>query len=352
MANPLAQWSPGFTEFARSQSTPAIIYDLPKLRRTAANLLGLCTSFQGECHFAVKANRSPIVLEQFAACGFGVDVASLQEVEVARAVGHNKIVATSPGLDVPTIGLISELGGTVFFDSVGQVRVARDAGYDLLNHGVRVSMRGGYHRFGLTLIELESLRKDVSWAPRKFHFHYGEVETLHDVANLLDQVAVILDLFEADVIDLGGGYGVLSNDPEMLKNGFAMIADFATSRRVCVAFEFGKIAIARCALLLTSVLSRKLRGGSQVLFVDASAYNLGTLERRSMLKWADDGSGTILTTVAGPTCYEHDIFVEEIPAPPIVAGETIAFGLCGAYATSVTSSLHGLPVPREVYFDL
>ncbi|MFK9098512.1 hypothetical protein ACJEBH_15260 [Pseudomonas guariconensis] len=352
MANPLAQWSSGFIEFARAQSTPAIIYDLPKLQRTAAYLLGLCSPFRSECHFAVKANRSPIILKQFATCGFGVDVASLQEVEVARAVGHSRIVATSPGLDVPTIGLISELGGTVFFDGIEQARAASAAGYNLVNHGVRVSMQGCYHRFGLTPQEIESLWKDMGWAPRKFHFHYGEIETLYDLAKLLEQVARILDSFEADVIDLGGGYGVLSNNQEMLKNGFSMIADFAASRRVCVAFEFGKVAIARCALLLTSVLSRKLRGDSQLLFVDASAYNLGTLERRSLLKWKGDGSDDILTTVAGPTCYEHDIFVEEIPAPPIIVGETIAFGLCGAYSTSVASSLHGLQVPREVYFGL
>lgn len=299
----------------------------------------------------MKANRYLAVLEQVAASGFGADIASRQEFDAARAAGHSRFVATSPGLDIDTIGHIEGLGGTVFFDGIEQARAAQLAGRDLSSHGVRVSVPGSYDRFGLIVSEIDMLRDALRWTPRRFHFHYGEIETLRDLDSLLRHVGAILDRFEGDVIDLGGGYGVLSNDPSAFTAGFRVLTEFAAARRVRLSFEFGKVVVARCAALLTRVVSSKVRDKSQVLFVDASAYNLGTLERRSLLRRWPHESSLLSTTVAGPTCYEGDIFLEDVPAPQVDAGETIALGLCGAYATSVAASLHGLRTPSEVFFN-
>lgn len=349
--NPLTKFTPGFEPFALAQPTPCIVYDVPKLRRTAHLLLDLCAPFEGQCFFSVKANRAPRILEILAGCGFGADIASRQELSAAVEAGHSQFVATSPGIDASTMAAVAKSGGMVFFDSYEQVTAARAVGVAVTEHGVRVSVGGPYQRFGFRLDELSDLRTKLAWCPSNFHFHFGEIESAQDLASLLRCADEVMQQFRTDLIDLGGGYAVLSNDWVTLKDAFCSISQFARKRNVSVAFEFGKIVTVRSAVLVTSVTARKTRDDEQILFVDASSYNLGTLERRSLLRAAGRRECQIPTTIAGPTCYEGDVFAVRIPAPIYDIGDKVLFGLCGAYATSVAAALHALPVPREAFFD-
>lgn len=349
--NPLAEATPGFDDFVLTQQTPAIVYDVPRLRRTAAVLLDLCSPFAGQCFFSVKANRTPRILSEVANCGFGADVASGQELMAAVEAGHTQLVAVCPGLDLTTTKRVSEFGGLVFFDNTEQASAAQAQGVAIREHGIRVSLPGRYYRFGVRPCEIASVSESVGWTPIRFHFHYGEIENLEGLGSLLRGVDDVLEQFRADLVDLGGGYGVLSNDWSVMKAAFSCLSDFTRSRKIKLAFEFGKVVAARSAALVATVIARKVHGDRQILFVDASSYNLGTLERRRLRRITGMHERWMPTTVAGPTCYEDDVFVEGHPAAVHAVGDKVVFGLCGAYATSVTASLHGLPAPREIYFD-
>ena len=68
--------------------------------------------------------------------------------------------------------------------------------------------------------------------------------------------------------------------------------------------------------------------------------------RRLRLSRADG----VPTKIVGPTCYEGDVFAAKALAPRAAAGEVLVFAHCGAYASSLASSLHGLdPIPEYVF---
>lgn len=102
--------------------TPALVYDLSQLRRTAAQLRALCAPFAGAACYAVKANRHPRILAELARAGLGADVASAQELALAADAGLTPLVATSPGLPAGAVRAVDELGGTVYFDHLEPLR--------------------------------------------------------------------------------------------------------------------------------------------------------------------------------------------------------------------------------------
>lgn len=345
----LTRWSEGYDDFVLSQTTPSIVYDMPKIRRTAEVLRALCAPFGAECYFSVKANRTPAVLAEFARWGFGADVASGEELAAAVQAGHGRFVATAPGLPLATMFAITARGGLIFFDSVEQVRQAFEAGLDISAQGARVSIPGLYERFGLTLDEISDLEGELGWTPRRLHFHYGEIGDMSRLKDLLGLAQDAALRFKSTLVDLGGGYGALSNDMGRLHEAFQAIGAFSIKLNVRCAFELGKVAVSRSASLVAQVLSVKQRGALQLITLDACAYNLGTLERRSLRYPKSTTERTIRSVIAGPTCYEGDVFLEA-SLPPLKAGDKMVLGLCGGYATSLAGSLHGLPPPQEIYF--
>lgn len=330
--------------------TPAIVYHLPKLRRTAAQLRDLSAPFGGICAFAVKANRNPRVLAELAAAGFGADIASTTEYTLADAAGLRPLMATSPGLPRATAAVIDKAGGAVFFDHIEQVRLALEDGIDLSRHGIRASMPGDYRAFGFEIPAEAAALEALGFRPKKLHVHAGEII---DPGRLLERLRVVegyVRRYDASVVDMGGGFGVLSNDPGALTEAFAHLHAFSARTGVKLIFEFGKVAVARCGYLVTRVLGTKSRGEARCAVVDASSFNLGTWEPRRVIWTSARGSRLIPTRIMGPTCYESDIFVDNAALPELRPGDRIVFGPVGAYTMSISASLHGLETPREEFF--
>lgn len=341
----------GFDAFVFSRKTPAVVYDLDGLRENASALMALCAQAEAVCCYAVKANRHPLILREFAAAGFGADVASAGELDLAAAAGLSPLVATAPGLDARTIGQIDRSGGTVYFDHLSQIEHAVDLGIDLDRHGVRVSVPGDYAAFGFDpRTELDVLRRRFGYRPRRFHVHNGENLSCASLRARLDGIGDLLAAFPATQVNMGGGYGVLSNDWNELTRAFELLARFGRRRRVGLVFEFGKVAVARAGVLVVTILARKLRGRRQILVVDASSYNLGSFERRVLLQQFPRGGRRMPTTIVGPGCYEEDVFAADAMCPALAAGDRLAFVTVGAYTMSIAASLHGLPPPAEHFF--
>jgi diaminopimelate decarboxylase len=348
--NPFAMPTPGFAECVFAQETPAVIYDLPRLRRDAALLQEFCDPF-GTCCFAVKANRQPRVLAELAAAGFGADVASATEFALAVQAGLSPIVATAPGLTNDLVRQISAVDGTVFFDHLEQARAAARAGVDLRNHGLRIAVPGDYSNFGFDgQAEVAAFVEELGVVPRRFHFHCGEVETCERLVEILSFVRSCVSVFEVTEIDLGGGYGVLSNDIDAMHRAFCILREFAAEHAVRLIFEFGKVVAARCGTLVAGVVARKVRDGRQVVVLDTSSFNLGSLERRRFWKSSAYGEG-IPTRIIGSSCFEGDVFIGDEAVPPLSPGDKVAFSQFGAYTMSIAGSIHGLDLPREVFFD-
>jgi diaminopimelate decarboxylase len=351
-AHPFHAPTPRFAGTVFDHETPVVLYDLPRLRRTATVLSELCQPF-GDCCFAVKANRHPRVLSELAGCGFGADIASAAELALAQNAAFSPVVTTAPGLPLEVAVRVAAAGGTVFFDHLEQVRAAAAAGVDVHRHGLRISVPGPYASFGFGAgPELEALRAELGGKlPRKLHFHCGEVESYERLAGLLPFFERFIDASRATHVDLGGGYGVLSNDLAAMEAAFALLRDFAGRHGVRLIFEFGKVATARCGTLVAGVIARKLRYGRQVVVLDTSSFNVGTLERHRVWRTSARPGDSMPTRLIGSSCYEGDVFASDLALPPLTAGDKVAFSQFGAYTMSVAASLHALPLPREVMFE-
>jgi diaminopimelate decarboxylase len=347
--SPLSDWSDDFIQFSLTQATPSIVYNVPQLARTAMALREACETIGAAPLLCLKANRSARILQIFKNSDFGADVASAHESDLAMDLGLRPLSATGPALGLDDIKDIIEAGGTVYFDSVHQISSAVAAGIPVQDLGARVSLPGTYERFGLLNQELNEIERAGISFPA-FHFHNGELKSLERLQSKLDMVDALLNKRSATQINLGGGFGVLSNSYPRLLEAFQIIGSFASRRRVTLALEFGKVAVARCGALVVTVLARKVRGDEQILVVDASAFDLLRSERTRIV-WPREGQHTMSTTIVGTSCHDDDIFSFKSLVPLSREGDRLIFRPFGAYTLSIAGAIHGSAPPTEIFFE-
>jgi diaminopimelate decarboxylase len=338
-----------FPEWALRLTTPTLIYDLSRLNKSIHQFRELCEKFNIVCCYSVKANRNPTILKILAQECIGADVASYAEFSTARQYGLMPVVSTGPGMSIELMKGVAEQGGTIFFDHVDQVTLAIKAGIALDNHGIRISIPGDYSRFGFNSEELSEIYK-LGFYPRKVHAHAGEIISTNHLKERLDTLSNFCNTFKPEVIDIGGGFAMLSNSNEHLHNAFDILSSFAKVMEAQLIIEPGKAIIARSGMLLATVLTSKRRGSCQVAVIDASSFNLGQMEPRQLWATSSVGTESILTMFMGPTCYEGDIW-GKFPSQHLRPGDRVIFSAMGAYTTSIAATLHEMPPIPEVFFS-
>lgn len=335
-----------FPLWASEVPTPSLIYHMDRFENALQLFSALCDHRQIGCCFAVKANRHPDLLAAAAENGFGFDIASAQEFKLVSSLGGGPIVACSPGLSLATMKAVDALSGTVFFDNSVQLAQAEEAGIDIAHHGLRLAMPGDYSAFGFSPDALATLR-GTGLTVSKVHVHTGEYFDAQITGQRLDFLRRVLAEQPIELIDFGGGFGVLSNDHKQLEAVLIAMWEFSCELGAKMIVEPGKAIAARCGYLVASVLAVKERPGGQIVVIDSSSYNLGQMERRHLAMSSNEGDSKELTLVIGPTCYEGDIW-GEFALPRLAPGDRLLFSNMGAYAASLAASLHGLPEPEQI----
>jgi diaminopimelate decarboxylase len=334
---------------AMEVATPAFVVDLGALHDQASRFHERASEAGVKVCVAVKASRDPQVLRTLARIGFGADVASRAELEHATAASLAPVVATAPGLEAPTLQALHAADARIFFDHIGQLDALGIADPLTGRHGVRLSLSGAYAHFGLSRAELARLLAD-GHRVRRVHAHGGELLTPEHVAERLRQIDAVTNELALELVDVGGGFGVLSNVATQLDAAFATLARYRRARSVDLVMEPGKALVARCSVLVASVLAVKRRDDQDIAIVDASSFNLGELERRQLWTTSSTSRDAVRTRIQGPTCFEGDSF-GSWTLPRLRTGDRVVFAAAGAYLASVAGSLHELPVPRTVYIS-
>lgn len=334
-----------FPDWAREIATPAIVYDLRILKKSARMFRQLSERSGAECCFAVKANRQPSVLSALAEEGFGADIASEAELKAALTAGFRRITATGPGLSAALCMAVSRVGGTVFYDRAEQIYASEAAGVEVQGQGLRLSLPGPYSHFGFSGDELAAVRS-AGYDLRRFHMHNGERLSIADFQEQLTALEQLVSHLRPVELDLGGGFGILSNDPDKLAEAFELIGGLRHRTGAAVTIEPGKAIVARCGFLVATVLEVKYRGNDCFAFLDASSFNFGDMERRVIGATTSMSKVRSVATIVGNTCYEGDVW-GRFNVPTLQAGDKVVFSLMGAYTASIAGSLHGLPLPHE-----
>ncbi len=331
--------------------------------------------------WSVKANPSLAVTACLRAAGTGAEVASLGELHLALAAGHEaaRLRFAGPGKTAAEIDAALDLGlGCCHAESHGEVeRIAaatrRRGGRTAIAlrvnlpqelGGSRLRMGGRSSRFGIDVAQVPDLARRIAADPSLqlvgLHVYAGtqcfDADAFVAHARSLVELAARWERdlgLPLDELDLGGGFGVptYTGDPtfDLAAAGAGLqqliAAHDRPTRRWFV--ELGRYLAAPAGVYLTRVVDEKQSGGQRHVVVDggmhqaAAAAGVGTVLKRAPLlvhaqRLHDDHHQPV--TIGGPLCTPADQFADQVPLPPFAIGDLVAVLHAGAYGLSFSPS--------------
>jgi diaminopimelate decarboxylase len=379
-------------DLARRFGTPLYVFDANVLR---ARVERVRSTLGGDVRvlWSVKANPSLAVTSCQRAAGAGAEVASLGEMHLAIAAGHDAadLRFAGPGKTDREIDEAVGAGlGCFHAEAAGEIDAIASAAQ---RHGRRVPvavrvnmpeplrgarMRMGGHssRFGIDEAQVPAVVRriaaDRSLLLRGLHVYAGtqsfDAGAFVEYASRLVTRALEWETqlgVHFDELDLGGGFGVpaYAGDPEFdLEAAGAGVREIVGAHPGRAWFvELGRYLCAPAGVYLCRVVRTKESAGELHAVLDgglhqnAGAAGVGSVLRRPPLlvhAAAPDGAAERAAHVGGPLCTPADRFGEALPLPRIAEGDLIAVLHAGAYGLSYSPhSFLSHPTPAEVLVD-
>ena len=172
-------------------------------------------------YYAVKSNNHPDVAGTLLRYGFGLDVSSGLELEMALDLNARKIVFSGPGKtrEELLLAVSNSERVTVLMDSFGELsrlqEIASQEGHSIRS-GIRLSTDRKWNKFGIAPEELRSFCELAGKCPnvdlRGIQFHTSWNLTPDAQCGFIERLAGILSVLPEDVraqfefLDVGGGY--------------------------------------------------------------------------------------------------------------------------------------------------
>jgi diaminopimelate decarboxylase len=385
--------------------TPAYVTDVAALDAAAA---AVRAAFPDPWlrHYSVKANDVAAIVRLVAERGFGANVVSRGEWQVARRAGLPNERITLEGIgktdaDLRAAARAARDGrppGWIAVESVDEATaLARIAGrsprarLDVLfrlnpdvapetHRGLAVGAGGS--KFGLTETELGAAVEAVTSGdgpaaglrPRGIHIHVGSqlgaVDAWRDAVRRGLALLALLrgTLPDFDTLDLGGGFpvgpvGGAAPDPARFAREVGPLLEAIPEDRRPrrLAIEPGRYLVGRAGWLVARVLHVRDRAGRQVV-IDAGMTELirpalygahhGIVALTSLGRPFEDSAGRGRPAleparVEGPICESTDALGEHL-LPAVRRGDLVAIRDAGAYGASLASTYNGRPRPAQV----
>ena len=340
----------------------------PDAVRTAAHWFR--HTFKGEALYALKANPSPWVIRTLAECGIaGFDVASLAEIELARAhAPHARLAFMHPVKSRRAIAAAYFDHGVRVFaldshEELDKILEATGRASDL-SLIVRLAVQApgaAYSLSGKFGVDAEAAPGLLLAARRAtgdlmgVSFHVGSQcmrPSAYQAAMAQASRALVRAGVFADVVDVGGGFpsvypGMIPPDLSeyvaAIDRGFAEMMVHETTELWC---EPGRALVAESSSLLTRVELRK----GDALYLNDGAY--GSLFDAAHAKWpfpvkltrpeGESDAPLRPFQLYGPTCDSLD----QMPGPfwlpdDIREGDHVEIGMLGAYGVAMASRFNG-----------
>ncbi len=370
-----------------------------------AHLVGrmqLCrTAFaEGALHtIAIKALPFPRLLRHFFAAGFGAEVASHGELEIALASGFapSDIVFDSPAKTRCELEYALSLGCHVNadnFDELERIAAILDRRPDINKPsiGLRInpqvgsgtitstSVAGQYSKFGVPLKEepnriVDSYRR-YPWL-NSIHFHIGSqgcsIEMLIDGATQVDKLIHQINdnrIEPIQKIDIGGGlpaaYHFGDNDASFDVYASALFSKLPHWRRTAngprLITEFGRHFAANAAWAVSNIEYVKASAGlhTAVSHLGADMFLRKCYRPEDWhheisiydpMRDAFFASGKNTIRIAGPLCFAGDIIGEVHTAEVPTDENQLIIHDVGAYTVSMWSRYNSRYMPAILEYD-
>ena len=330
---------------------------------------------------AIKANPIVEILKIAVDHGFGLEAASIEEVELARAADcpPHKIVFDSPAKTVDEIRRALNLGIFLNIDNFVELQrvsnlletMASQSGFGLrVNPEIapgsiaHTSVGSSGSKFG---VSISSERSEIIDAYQKhdwltgIHVHVGSQgcgvqmlgEAVAKVEGLRQEIQSKVGR-RISIFDIGGGLpaAYTSDDrpptPGEYADHLRRVASGVFAPEVQIVTEFGRSIQANVGIAYSKVESvRQTSKGNQLAVIHLGADFLLRPVYRSQ-DWRHeflcfDAHGNLKSgvntpvTIAGPLCFSGDVLANELSMPTLEEGDWIAIRDCGAYTLSMWS---------------
>ena len=404
-ADRLPAIAPALRRVASGFGTPAYVVDVAALDAAAG---AVRDAFPDPWlrHYSVKANDVVAVVRLVSERGFGANVVSRGEWEVARRAGlpNERITLEGIGKTDADLGAAvraardGEPPGWIAIESVDEAEALARIGGGVASRGSRgkpldvlfrlnpdvapethrgLAVGAGGSKFGMTETELSAAVEVVTSAaglrPRGIHIHVGsQLGAVDSWRDAVRRGLALLALLRGtvphfDTLDLGGGFPVApvgtAPDPARFAREVAPLLEAMPEERRPrrLAIEPGRYLVGRAGWLVAQVLHVRDRGGRQVV-IDAGMTELirpalygahhGIVALTSLggpfEDWATRERPALEPArVEGPICESTDALGEHL-LPALQRGDLVAIRDAGAYAASLASTYNGRPRPPQV----
>lgn len=381
--------------YANKIETPALLYDIDSLRAIIAAVQSdIAVIDDAKLNLALKACHTPPILEVLRDAGLGCDVASIQEMRLARRVGFTEISSTAPAYSAADLRELIENGVVPDIDSLDQLDL-----YGKTVPGADVGLRvrvplptecesaytfGRDSRFGLAMRSADDHAAVTRVLAKhglrltRLHVHCGQStsERLQFVARFL------LDIAERhhaiDLLDLGGGLFDLYRSRALAQTGLRDLARLldgwraSHQRKMAIRFEPGGALLGTIGYLVAEARSivHHEHFDRDIVTVNASAWNLAPWHGPQVVvlpgPTRNIGDAAVSqrprreALIAGATLYEGDFFGARDPngggpavftLPQVRPGDRLVFTNSGAYTMTNARRFHRLPLPTEYAFE-
>lgn len=350
--------------------TPLLLLDPQRVLRQYRRLCAALPFVRW--HYAVKALAHDAVVAELAAAGCGFDIATGRELALIEAhdVDRGDVIHTHPIKKQPEIAEAYDAGVRTFVvDNEVELEKFADVA-----PGVGILIRLAYRsphaksdlsiKFGVSAHEAERLvvrALELGIRVAGFSFHVGSQLDDPDrfAAAVADTVALIDDLegrlgVRFSVLDIGGGFPVSYDEPvapiEQIAELMRPVLEPLAARLDIIA-EPGRIMVAECMTLVTSVVGVSERSDGRWYYLDDGLYgsysNILTEDVHPMVfaecelrgarqdhRWA---------TLGGPTCDSTDVIARELMLPDLAVGDLLVSPVMGAYTTVTATRFNGRP---------
>jgi diaminopimelate decarboxylase len=367
--------------------TPLYVYHRPTIATRLEAVREAFRSHPTQVCYSVKANSNLRLLKWLAGLGVGFDVVSGGEIARTAACGvpAGRVVFAGVGKTRAELeaGVAAKLW-MINVESVDEAHVLAGIAGPRRGAPVPISLRvnpdvdAGTHRhittgrsadkFGISPAEYGALLPWLAGVPALelvgLHMHLGSQIT--DPGPYARGIAVLLECgadaraagFAPRWINAGGGFGI-AYDGGDAPTPAAYAAALIPAVRAFGAellLELGRYLVGPAGCLLTEVLYGKVRGGRDLVIVDAGMTDLvrpALYEaRHRIVPVVEAGVGADRTTdVAGPICESTDFLGRELALPPLARGDLLAVLDAGAYGMSMASQYNTHPRAAEVWID-
>lgn len=374
-------------QLARTYGTPLYIYSRKALQESITDWSKEIAGTNHRVFYAMKANSTRAILQEFIRAGFGFDIVSGGELARALAAGAKaeNIIYSGVGKTVEELKAAIK-AGILCFNVESESELYRISNIcNELNKEISISLRvnpdvdAKTHPYISTGLKNNKFGVDYSQAIRLFKIaktlpyikitgidcHIGS--QLTELQPFLDAAEKIIDLIielkqcgiNLDHVDCGGGLGIDYNGetPPSASELIRSLKELFTRRglsELALFFEPGRSLVAKAGMLLTEVQYLKPTPNKNFCIVDASMTDMirpSLYGAKMPLYNCYQRSGRVFQwDIVGPVCESGD-WLSKQQELCVVAGDILAQPNAGAYGSTMSSNYNSRPLCAEVLVD-